>query len=90
VRDTRTRADRHLAYLEVCGRFACWRRHILEWKIAAVNFLGWIAFGISAIADYVVPSTGGTLDLAAANGFTALGVPASSSARSCSCRSRRV
>ena len=63
----------YLAYIEVCGSYACWRRRDLEWTIAAVNFLGCIAFGISAVAAYVVPSTGSVLDLAAANGFTALG-----------------
>jgi hypothetical protein len=63
----------YLAYIEVCGRFACWRRRSLEWRIAAVNFVGCIAFGISAIASYVVPSTGSAVDLAAANLFTALG-----------------
>jgi hypothetical protein len=63
----------YLAYVEVCGTYACWRRRSLEWKVAAVNFLGCIAFGISAVAAYVVPSTGSALDLAAANSFTALG-----------------
>ena len=48
----------YLAYVEVCGGSACWRRRTLEWKIAAVNLLGCVAFGISAIAAYVVPSTG--------------------------------
>jgi len=63
----------YLAYAEVCGRYACWRWRSLEWRIGAVNFLGCIAFGISAIAAYVVPSSGSEVDLAAANGFTALG-----------------
>jgi hypothetical protein len=63
----------YLAYVEVCGKLVCWRRRSLEWKIAAVNFVGCIAFGISAIAAYVVPSTGDAVDLAAAKGFTALG-----------------
>ena len=44
-----------------------------EWWIAAVNLAGCIAFGISAIAAYVVPTTGSVVDLAAANLFTALG-----------------
>ena len=66
-------ASGYLAYVEVCGMYACWRRRSLEWKIATVNFLGCIAFGISAIAAYIVPSTGSALDLAAANSFTALG-----------------
>ncbi|MGZ8693957.1 MAG: hypothetical protein ACXWYS_00805 [Gaiellaceae bacterium] len=63
----------YLAYVEVCGRFACLRRRGLEWTIAAVNLLGCVAFGISAIAAYVVPSTGSALDLSAANAFTAFG-----------------
>ena len=44
-----------------------------EWWGPAVNLLGCIFFGISAIAGYVVPSTGSLLDLAAANWNTALG-----------------
>ena len=35
--------------------------------------LGCVAFGISAVAAYVVPSTGSALDLAGANVFTSLG-----------------
>jgi hypothetical protein len=41
--------------------------------MAAVNLVGCIFFGISAIASYVVPSSGSILDLAAANWTTALG-----------------
>jgi hypothetical protein len=44
-----------------------------EWKIASVNLLGCILFMVSALAGYVVPSTGDVLDLAAANLTTALG-----------------
>ena len=43
------------------------------WWQPAVNLLGCIFFGISAVAGYVVPSTGSMLDLAAANWTTALG-----------------
>jgi hypothetical protein len=43
------------------------------WWIALVNLLGCVAFGISAVAAYVVPSTGDALDLAGANVFTSLG-----------------
>jgi hypothetical protein len=43
------------------------------WWQPAVNLLGCIFFGISAIAGYVVPSTGSVLDLAAANWNTSLG-----------------
>ena len=44
-----------------------------EWRIATVNLAGCVLFGISAIASYIVPSTGSVLDLAAANWTTALG-----------------
>jgi hypothetical protein len=43
------------------------------WWQPAINLLGCIFFGISAIAGYVVPSTGSVLDLAAANWNTSLG-----------------
>jgi hypothetical protein len=43
------------------------------WWQPAVNLLGCVFFGISAVAGYVVPSTGSILDLAAANWNTSLG-----------------
>ena len=43
------------------------------WWQPGVNLLGCIFFGISAIAGYVVPTTGSIVDLAAANVNTALG-----------------
>jgi hypothetical protein len=43
------------------------------WWQPAANLLGCIFFGISAIAGYVVPTTGSILDQAAANWNTALG-----------------
>ena len=45
----------------------------MGWWQPAVNLLGCIFFGISAVAGYVVPSTGSVLDLAAANWNTSLG-----------------
>jgi hypothetical protein len=62
-----------LALVEVSGGLSLRPRRSLEWRIAAINFLGCIAFGISAVAAFVVPSTGSVLDLAWANGFTAFG-----------------
>jgi YrhK-like protein len=38
-----------------------------EWTMAAVNLVGCVLFGVSAVASYVVPSRGSILDLAAAN-----------------------
>jgi hypothetical protein len=43
------------------------------WWQPAVNLLGCIFFGISAVAGYLVPSTGSMLDQAAANWNTSLG-----------------
>jgi hypothetical protein len=45
----------------------------LTWWIGVVNLAGCVAFGISAVAGYVVHSTGDALDLAAANSWTSLG-----------------
>jgi hypothetical protein len=42
-------------------------------RMAAVNLAGSILFGGSALASYVVPSSGSMLDLAAVNWATALG-----------------
>jgi hypothetical protein len=43
------------------------------WWQPGVNLLGCIFFGISAVAGYVVPSTGSMVDQAAANWNTSLG-----------------
>lgn len=43
------------------------------WWEASVNLLGCIFFAISAVAGYLVPSTGSLVSLAAANANTALG-----------------
>jgi hypothetical protein len=52
-----------------------WRpvRGARGWWEPAVNLLGCIFFGISAVAGYVIPSSGSMLDLAAANWNTSLG-----------------
>jgi hypothetical protein len=43
------------------------------WRIAVINLAGSIAFGVSAVAGYIVPATGDYLDLAAANASTVVG-----------------
>ena len=62
-----------IAYIAVTG--LRWRPGPLsrDWWIAAINLLGCIAFGISAIAAYVIPSTGDAIDLARANSTTSFG-----------------
>jgi len=47
-----------LAWFEVCHAFACWRSRSLPWWITALNLIGSVAFGVSAVAAYVVPTTG--------------------------------
>jgi hypothetical protein len=49
------------------------RRGDKGWWQPAVNLLGCIFFGISAVAGYVVPTKGSMIDQAAANWNTALG-----------------
>jgi hypothetical protein len=44
-----------------------------DYRIGLLNLAGSIAFGISAVASFVVPETGTELDLAAANWTTAIG-----------------
>jgi hypothetical protein len=66
-------ASGYLAYAAVCGSPACRPRRSLDWWIAAVNLLGCVAFGVSAVTSYVIPSTGSAVDLARANAFTAIG-----------------
>jgi len=52
-----------------------WRpsRAVGLWWQPAINLLGCVFFGISAVAGYVVPASGTMLDLAAANWNTSLG-----------------
>ena len=52
-----------------------WRpaRGAPHWWEPAVNLLGCVFFGISAVAGFVVPEQGSMIDLAAANWNTALG-----------------
>jgi hypothetical protein len=62
-----------LAYRVATGPRLLPVRRDRDWAMAAVNLAGCIFFGISAVASYVVPSSGSVLDLAAANWTTALG-----------------
>ena len=47
-----------LAYAEVCHRWVGWQWSSLSWRIVALNLLGSIAFGVSAIASFVEPASG--------------------------------
>ena len=63
----------YLAYLEVCGAPACRPHRSLPRWIAAVNLLGSVAFGVSAISSYVLLATGNELDMTVTNVTTAAG-----------------
>jgi hypothetical protein len=62
-----------LAFHAVCGRWWCVRPRSREWDVAALNLLGSIAFGISAVASLVEPSTGEPVSAHIANSGTSLG-----------------
>jgi hypothetical protein len=62
-----------LALAEVCGRLWCWKPKTITYRIAAINMIGSIAFGISAIGAFVVPETGELNNATVANSFTFIG-----------------
>ena len=63
----------YLAYVEVSGRLWALPKRTLESRIVTVNLLGCIAFGIAAVASYVVPSTQTMIRPGLTNLFTSLG-----------------
>ena len=62
-----------LAFAEVCHRWISFRNRTLGWKIVALNLLGSIAFGASAIASLVEPSSGEPVSARIANAGTSVG-----------------
>ena len=62
-----------LAYAEAGHGWLSWLPRDLGWVIAALNLLGSVFFGLSAIGAYVVSDTGELLDAAVANSGTFLG-----------------
>ncbi|HEX2361271.1 MAG TPA: hypothetical protein VHI11_04280 [Jiangellaceae bacterium] len=63
----------YLAYVEVSGRLWALPKRTLESRIVTVNLMGCIAFGIAAVASYVVPSTDAMISVGVTNLFTSLG-----------------
>ena len=47
-----------LAWFEVSHGWTSWSPSSLSWWITALNLVGSIAFGVSAVASYIIPSTG--------------------------------
>jgi len=62
-----------LAYADVCGRWFCVRARSLSWRIAALNLVGSIAFGVSAVTSLIEPSTDEPVSAVIANAGTTLG-----------------
>jgi hypothetical protein len=62
-----------LAFAEVCHRWICFKHRTLAWKIVALNLFGSIAFGASAVASLLEPSSGQPLSARIANAGTSLG-----------------
>jgi len=52
-----------LAYIEAGHSLWSWHPRDRAWRIAALNFVGSVAFLVSAIASYVLPTTGAPLSL---------------------------
>lgn len=62
-----------LAFAEVCHRWVCIRHRSLSWWIVAINLLGSVAFGVSAVASLIEPSSGQEISARIANAGTSLG-----------------
>ncbi|MFD1215936.1 MULTISPECIES: hypothetical protein [Microbulbifer] len=46
----------YLAWVEVCHKWGAVKLRLISWWVVAVNLLGSVAFGVSAIASYKLPS----------------------------------
>jgi hypothetical protein len=47
-----------LAYADVARPWVTWRPRDLGWSVATLNMVGSIAFAVSAVGAYIIPSTG--------------------------------
>ncbi len=47
-----------LAWFEVCHGWSAWSPASLSWWITALNLVGSLAFGVSAVAAFIIPATG--------------------------------
>ena len=62
-----------VAYAVVAGGLLRRTPHTLEGVVAGVNLAGCVAFGVSAVAAYVVPTTGSAVNVTVVNAATSLG-----------------
>ena len=66
-------ASGYLAYVQVAGGPLRLPPRTSDGAIAAVNLFGCVAFGVSAVAAFVLPATGGEADVVVANTTTSVG-----------------
>ena len=62
-----------LAWWDVCQGWGRWRPRQVDWWITLVNLLGSVAFGVSAVAGYIVPGTGQIRNVSLSNIGTFVG-----------------
>lgn len=62
-----------LAWFEVCHGWGRWAPDDISWWITALNLVGSVAFGCSAVAAFVVPSTGAVWNVELTNLGTFVG-----------------
>jgi hypothetical protein len=62
-----------LAWFEVSHGWGSWQPKSLSWWIPFANLVGSVAFGVSAVAAYVVPATGELLNVELSNLGTFVG-----------------
>ena len=56
-----------LAWFEVCHGWTSWSPRSLSWWITLLNLIGSVAFAVSAVAGYIVVSTGELLNVELSN-----------------------
>ena len=62
-----------LAWFEVCHGWSAWSPRSLAWWITLANLVGSVAFGVSAVAAYIVPATGRVRNIELSNLGTFVG-----------------
>jgi hypothetical protein len=62
-----------LAWFEVCHGWLAWSPLSLAWWITLANLVGSVAFGVSAIASYIIPGTGQVRNIELSNLGTFVG-----------------
>ncbi|MGH9079906.1 MAG: hypothetical protein ACRDYE_07525 [Acidimicrobiales bacterium] len=62
-----------LAWFEVCHGWGTWSPGDISWWITALNLVGSVAFGCSAVASFIVPSTGAIWNVQLSNLGTFVG-----------------